>query len=204
MPHIHSKTHRPATAVLLLLLLSLALAACGGSSKGASSSKSASASATGAARAPAGRFAAVRECLQKNGITLPKRTPGQQRAPGAGGFLGGGAGPRLPAGVTRAQYEAALKKCGGAPRSGFKGRLSSPTLKAALGKFASCMRAHGVNLAAPNTSGKGPVFNTTGIDTGSARFKTAEASCRSGLGGLLPGGGGGPAGGRAPGGGEAP
>ena len=46
-----------------------------------------------APKAPnSGRFAAVRECLQKNGITLPQRTPGQRRPPGAaGGFLGGGA-----------------------------------------------------------------------------------------------------------------
>ena len=52
--------------------------------------------------------------MAKQGITLPQRKPGQG---GAGGLLGGGTGtghaatPQLPAGVSKAQYEAALKKC---------------------------------------------------------------------------------------------
>jgi hypothetical protein len=40
------------------------------------------------------------------------------------------------------------------------------------------MRSHGVNLPEPNTSGTGPIFNTKGLDTSSAQFRTAEASCR--------------------------
>ena len=114
MPHIkpdrsnHARAARPATAVAVVLLLAcLGLAACGGSSK-SSSSTSASAAATastgagatgGPAGAGAGRFKAVRECLQKSGITLPQRTAGTPRTPGAGGFLGGAGGPQLPKGV---------------------------------------------------------------------------------------------------------
>jgi hypothetical protein len=181
--------------MLVLLLACLGLAACGSSSGSSSSTTSASASTTakgaGAAGAKApnsGRFAAVRECLKKNGITLPQRTPGQRRPPGAtGGFLGGGAGgtggPQLPKGVTRAQYEAALKKCGGNFAGGTRGgaRFKSPAFHAALAKFASCLRANGVNVPAPNTSGNGPVFDTKGIDTSSAQFKAAEAKCQSDL-----------------------
>ena len=55
------------------------------------------------------------------------------------------------------------------------------------------MNENGVKLPAPNTSGTGPVFNTTGIDTASASFKTAEAKCasvlRAGLGAGAQGGG---------------
>ena len=134
----------------------------------------------------------MRECLQKEGITLPKRTPGQKRPPGgAGGFLGGGgaggaAGPQLPKGVTRAQYEAALKKCGGSTFGhGGAARFDSPAFKAALAKFATCMRQNGVNVPAPNTSGSGPVFDTKGIDTSSAQFKAAEAKCQSDLSGAF-------------------
>jgi hypothetical protein len=202
MSHITNNRRKPALAVLVLILISLALAACGGSSTSSSATTSASATTTTKGGAAAsGRFAALRECLQKNGITLPKRTPGQGRPP-AGGSLGGdgGGASQLPSGVTRAQYEAAVKKCGGSPR-GFGARTSSPAFKQALTKFATCMREHGITLGEPNTSGKGPIFNTSGIDTASAQFKTAQASCSSNLRTALPGA----AGGRtAPGSGEAP
>jgi hypothetical protein len=130
------------------------------------------------------RFAAVRECLQKNGITLPQRTPGSGRsAGGPGGFLGGGAGgPQLPKGVTRAQYEAALKKCGGEIRFGGGGRFAqNPVFKTAIAKYAECLRQNGVNVPAPNTSGKGPVFDTKGINTTSPQFKAATTKCRATL-----------------------
>jgi hypothetical protein len=192
MPYISSNRRKPAAmaVALVLLLACLGLAACGGSSKSSSTSTNASATttttgATGAKGPNAGRFAALRECLQKNGITLPKRTPGQRRPGGAGGFLGGGAagagGPGLPKGVTRAQYEAAIKKCGGGSFAGRGARFNSPVYKAALAKFATCLNQNGVKVPAPNTSGTGPVFDTKGINTSSAQFKTAESKCRSDL-----------------------
>jgi len=194
MDHIHSNSNRPAIAVLILVLASLALAACGGSSTSSSSSTTTNASATtstaggtGSTSRPrgplGGRFLALRECMQKNGITLPKRKPGQR--PGIGGFLGGAGGPQLPAGVTRAQYEAALKKCGGFQRARLPGAggapFTSPAAKQALAKFAACMRSNGVNLPEPNTSGKGPIFNTKGLSTSSKAFRAAEIKCRSEL-----------------------
>jgi hypothetical protein len=226
MPQSHVNSRKPAKvalALLALLLVSLGLAACGSSSSSSSSTTATTSASTGTgAKAPnAGRFAAVRECLQKEGITLPKRTPGQKRPPGgAGGFLGGGgaggaAGSQLPKGVTRAQYEAALKKCGGRDfgHGGGAARFDSPTFKAALAKFATCMRQNGVNVPAPNTSGSGPVFDTKGIDTSSAQFKAAEAKCQSDLSGAFkrgtgaaggPGTNGAPAGAAPPSSGEAP
>jgi len=207
MPHINqtrrnsARSAKPAAlAVVALLLACLGLAACGGSST--SSSTTASASGAGASGASGftgrgGRFAALRECLQKNGITLPKRTPGQRPPGGAGGFLGGRTGaPKLPAGVTRAQYEAAIKKCGGAAFTGQGGRISSPAFKAAAQKFAACMRENGVNVPEPNTSGNGPIFNSKGLDTASAQFKAAESKCSKDLtGSFRRGTGGGPPGG---------
>jgi hypothetical protein len=200
MSHTDSIRRKPAAsaaAVLVLLLACLGLAACGGSSSSSSTGATTATSAstgtgTGAKGPLAGRFAAIRECLQKNGITLPKRTPGQKRPPGgAGGFLGGGGAggvgaAQLPKGMTRAQYEAALKKCGGGAFAGRGGaRFKSPAFKAALAKFATCMRANGVNVPAPNTSGTGPVFDTKGIDTSSAQFKAAEVKCQSDLSGAF-------------------
>ncbi len=194
-----------ATTASLVVALPLGLAACGGSSSTTTSTNASATTTSGGAgtgtgttgSAPTGagasRFKAMRECLQKNGITLPQHTPGQRPQGGPGGFLGGGAagggagGPKLPSGVTRAQYETAIKKCGGGAfrGGGFRGgagaRLRSPAFKQALTKFASCMRENGVNVPAPNTSGGGPVFDTKGIDTASAQFKAAEAKCRSDL-----------------------
>jgi hypothetical protein len=196
MPHIKKSRRNPAgatksatAAVLALLLACLGLAACGGSSKGSSTSANAaaaSASASGAQTGPAGpragRFKALRECLQKNGISLPSRTPGARRPPGIGGFLGGAGGPQLPKGVTRAQYEAAIKKCGGgAFAGGAGGRLKNPAYRQALANFATCMRENGVNVPAPNTSGNGPIFNTKGLNTTSSQFKTAETKCSGDL-----------------------
>jgi hypothetical protein len=224
MSHIHSnRRSTPPTAIvvaLVLLLACLGLAACGGSSSSSTTSANASATTAGGAtgtgtgtgtRVPgASRFKALRECLQKNGITLPKRAPGQRRPGGPGGpggFLGGaGGGPRLPSGVTRAQYEAAIKKCGGgAFAGGTAARLKNPAYLAALTKFAACMRENGVNVPAPNTSGNGPIFDTKGLNTASAQFRTAETKCSSDLrSAFRRGSGGAAASGSAAGGGAAP
>jgi len=207
-------TWKPAAAaVLVLLVASVGLAACGGSSSSSTATTTANAAASGSAGTATGpsgtatgpsgqgfgRFKALRECLQKNGLTLPKRTPGQRPY---GGLLGGAGGPQLPAGVTRAQYEAAVKKCGGAAFAGAGSRIKSPVVAQALTKFAACMRENGVNVPAPNTSGIGPVFNAKGIDTTSPQFHAAESKCSADLQGTFRRGGptGGPPAGSGPGG----
>jgi hypothetical protein len=204
MPHIQSTSSRAATALLAILIAGVALAACGGASNGSSSTGASTSASTTATRGPRGAdsagFLALRECLRKNGVTLPKRTPGQRRSHGAGGFLGGAGGaPRLPKGVTRSQYEATIKKCGSFPHIHFyrAGGVHSPAAKHALARFASCMRRAGESLPHPNTSGKGPVFDTKGLDTTSAKFKAADVKCRSELSGAFrarPGAGGAPPG----------
>jgi len=208
MPHTSTPRRTPALAALLILLLAaVGLAACGGSSPtttptaaaatttapggtsstpGGTSSTSTTPGAPGARTgAFAARFAAMRECLAKKGINLPPRTPG------APGFLGGR--PALPKGVTQAQYAEALKSCGG---GGFAGRGfagaghfnrapgtfgNSPRFRQALAGFAACLRQNGVNIGEPNTSGKGPIFNTKGVNTAGPQFRAAEAKCRTAL-----------------------
>jgi hypothetical protein len=203
MPQTHTSSSRSAIAAVVLVLASLALAACGSSSSGSSTttaSTSASATTPSKQRPGAGHFAALRECLQKDGITLPKRTPGQRPSPGTHGFLPGGSA--LPKGVTRAQFQAALQKCGvsgGAFFAGRGGRFNSPAVKQALAKFAACMGENGVKVPAPNTSGNGPIFNTKGLDTSSATFRNAEAKCRADLQGAFRASPGGPPSGGPPG-----
>jgi hypothetical protein len=191
MHHMSSSKRRPKpalAAVLLALLAGLVLAACGSSSTSSSSSTSTSAGAASKTTAATGktppggasRFAALRECLKKNGVTLPKFTPGQRPNGTTHGAL-------LPKGVSKSQYEAAVKKCGG--RGGFfkggTGRFNSPEVKKALAKFSSCMRENGVAIPKANTSGKGPIFSSKNLDTSSAKFKTAETKCAKDLGGAF-------------------
>jgi hypothetical protein len=219
----HDQT-RPTVRRRLRLLLVFAaiaaaavvLAACGSSgssSTGTASSSTASAKATpgGASGAGGGRFASLRTCMQKEGINLPapKGTPGQppggapgQPPGGAGGAGGGGrAGGFLkaPEGVSQAKFQEALKKCGAGSLRRGGSNLSSSTARAALSSYATCMRENGVNLPAPNTSGQGPVFNTSGVNTSSASFKSAQKKCQSHLSGAF-GGNGNSGNGGAPGG----
>ena len=200
-----------------LVVASLGLAACGSSTSTTTTETTANAAATGTTTAgtsssgttstgtsstpttpgasttgatPAGhvaRFAAVRTCLSKKGITLPQR--------GAAGFAGGaaGGGAELPKGMSRAQFAEALRSCGAGFKSsrfnkganGFKNPFNNARFHSVLTRFAACMRQNGVNVGEPNTSGKGPIFDTKGINTGSAQFKAASANCRGTLLGAL-------------------
>lgn len=210
-PHRAHTGHTRIRALAILTVLALAcfgLTACGGSSgsstnaaaTGSAATSASGTSTTGGSSAQGAapgagrqRFSAIRECLQKNGVTLPKRTPGSGGPAGgpggAGGFPGAGGGPVLPKGMTRAQFQAALMKCGGSnfgARSGRPGgagfrRVNSPFFKQALAKYAACLRQNGVDIPAPNTSGKGPIFSTKGIDTASPQFKAATMKCRGSL-----------------------
>jgi len=178
-------------AVATVALAGLGLSACGGSSSSTATSANAGAGssakgATGGATGHSGvdHLAGLRECLQKNGVTLPSRPNAGGGGPGS--FLGGGAaGGTLPNGVSHAQFEAALKKCGVShvprPTTSTRGRVTSPGFRENLTKFAACMRENGVPLPPPNTSGTGSIFNTKGIDTKSAQFSSALAKCRSRL-----------------------
>jgi len=189
------KRIRPLLA-LCVLGACMALAACG--SSGGDSSSAANSSSTSASKVggqDSGRFAALRSCLQKQGITLPAPPSGTSRrsgTPGAGAPGGSGRGLQLPKGVTQAQFQAALKKCGGGnfPRGGAggPGGLNSASAQAGLAKYAACLRQNGIDVPAPNTTGKGPVFDTKGIDTSSSRFKAAQKKCQSELKGVFPGG----------------
>lgn len=182
--------HQLLPTVAIASVVAVALAACGSSSNSSSATNSASAKQT-ASRS--GRFTSVRACLEKEGIKLPARPTGQSS--GEGGLPGAGRGGfKPPEGVSQSKFREALKKCGGGFPRGARRNFNSAAAKTALTQFAACMRANGVNLPAPNTSGNGPVFNTKGINTSSEAFKKARQKCQSKLQGTFgarrpPGGG---------------
>jgi hypothetical protein len=114
----------------------------------------------------------MRECLQKNGVTLPRPTVGPGGTVRNYQFL--------PKGVTTAQYRAALRKCGGFLGAGPGARATAnPLFRQALAKYAACLRQNGVNIPAPNTSGNGPIFGTKGLNPSSPQFRAAAMKCRS-------------------------
>ncbi len=184
---------------VMLMGAALALAACGGSSSSGTKNAAATTTTTGSSSGK-DRRAALRECLAKQGIKLPSAPTGGAQ-PGAGGPPAGGGGFTPPPGATSSKTQEAFKKCGGGSFRGFGrgGQRNSAAFKASLTKFAACMRENGVNLPTPNTSGKGPVFDTKGIDTSSAAFKSAQSKCASALKGAFPGrGAGAPSGQQGP------
>jgi hypothetical protein len=184
---------RASVAALLITATALVLTACGGSSSSGTSTTAASTSKQGGSN----RFASLQACLEKEGITLPtpsgkvgngtppssgSGTPPTNGTAPTGGVGRPGGGFKLPAGVSRAKFQEALKKCGGGGFAGGKRpSFNSSTIKAALTKYSACMRENGVKLPAANTSGNGPVFNTKGIDTTSEAFKNAQKKCQSDL-----------------------
>jgi hypothetical protein len=181
------KRTRPAIALVTIVAAAVLLAACGGSSK---SPTVTSASATKPSAARFGRFKILRTCLQKQGINLPS-TPavggGQpgSGAPPSGRPPGARAGFKLPAGTSQTKFREAIKKCGG---SNFPGGARRGLDRTTLARYSQCMRENGVKLPPANTNGNGPVFNTKGIDTASAAFKSARTKCQSALKGAFGGG----------------
>lgn len=193
-----------ATIVVALALAALVLSACGGSSNPSnaavhsattSSSASGSVARSGSGSTPSPRPGiAIRECLKKNGITLPSRpegpgvpSPGGPASPGGppvgGVFLNGS----LPKGITRTQLQTTLQKCGrghffrdARPFSGpGSAGPRNPMFRQALSKFAQCLRQNGINVPDPNTSGHGPIFSTKGLQPNSPKFREAAKKCRS-------------------------
>ena len=53
--------------------------------------------------------------------------------------------------------------------------------------FAKCMRANGVTNFPDPSAGRGPIFNTAGVDTSSPAFRAAQAKCQKFMGGGPPG-----------------
>jgi hypothetical protein len=176
MVHLNSRRSRLASLAAVLAVIAVALSACGESSKHPSERVTTTA---GVPREVKARNASVRSCLLKHGVDLPERS-----AAAAGAS-------RLPKGITSAQLQAALEKCSSGRQLEEVGTGASPTgsgnIAQRIVQFAACMRAHGVKLPSPNTSGAGPVISSKGVDTHSATYTRAETRCAREL-ALVPGG----------------
>lgn len=194
-----SRTRRPIGRSLFAVagMLVLLIAGCGGSSS--NSSTAAAGSGIASATGPGGeRLGQYRACLQGHGVTFPNRPPGT-RPPGAGGgggLFGGSGGRGLR---NNPKFAAAAKACG-LPAGGFgpRRRFQAPQVKAALNTWVACVRKHGYNLPAPNTSGNGPVFDPTKVNQRDPKFIAAARACQADLQALRGPAGAGPPGAAGP------
>jgi hypothetical protein len=184
----------PATA-LALALGALVLAGCGGSGGSSESSTTASSSESNSTRKFKGGFELSEEakaCLKEKGVELPEFKGGAGGPPQGGeGFEPpeGGEMPRgaPPQGGFKANSKA-FEECG-VELGEFKGPIgkggpdvNSAEFKKQIKEYVACVRENGYELAEPNFSGEGPIFEKS--ESESEAFKRASAKCQSLLGRL--------------------
>jgi hypothetical protein len=117
-------------------------------------------------------------CLRRQDIVLAEGSEKADEDVGIGGVLGQG-GMRVPPGVTRRRFEAALRKCGFANMQVEGAPITNPTFRRRILQLTVCLRARGFKIPAPDLSGNGPVFDTSGIDITSPSWIAAKRTCRS-------------------------
>lgn len=157
MSNISNVLRRPALGILpVLVLASVGLTACGGSGSASSNPNAAATRTAGASTATSAAGASTPTATRTAGAppatnATPQATPTTT------------ASSNRPATPSAAHHVTS-------PGSG--------AFRSALAKFAACLRHNGVNMPGPNTSGKGPVFSTKGINTKGSQFRTATSKCR--------------------------
>lgn len=190
-------------AALMLALGALVLTGCGGSSEASTSSGGSESSGSEAGGAEGneggpGTFAISaeqRSCLKEKGVELPEFKGGQGGPPQDGGPPEGfepSEGGELPEGGPPAGGEGfgnskAFEECGvelgefkGGPGKGAP-NVNSAVFKKQIKEYVACVRENGYELAEPNFSGEGPVFEKS--ESESSAFKKASAQCQELLGG---------------------
>jgi hypothetical protein len=181
-------------------VLALVVAGCGGGgSKSATSSSTTSSTTAGATTGTttgrgtgAAGFAAYTQCMTSHGIpasalqnrrgNAPPATGGEGGAPPASAPGGAADGsiptPSLPAGVTQAQYQAAIEACRSQlPAGGFGGGGAN---SAALAAYRNCLQLHGVTLPAGGQRAGGQPTGTDQTPTSA----TGSSTSTPGFGGL--------------------
>jgi hypothetical protein len=187
--------------------------ASSGSGSGGESSRSGSESGSGTQGGPGGFEVSdeQRACLKEKGVELPEFKSGEGGPPmgengeppegfeppegGASGEPPEGFEPPEGAeggapGGNFAENEKAFEECGvelpefkGGPGGEGGPNTNSTAFRKQVKEYVACVREHGYELAEPDFSGEGPIFEKS--ESESSEFKEASKSCES----LLKGGG---------------
>jgi predicted small secreted protein len=153
----------------------------------------------------------AKKCLKEKGVELPEFKGGEGGPPSGEPPAGAEAGEMPEGGEPPAGAEGGEKPEGGPPAGVFGGEgneemqkafeecgvempefkggpgganVNSAAFRKQVKEYVACVKENGYQLAAPNFSGEGPIFEKS--ESESAAFKKASASCQSLLGG--PGG----------------
>ncbi|MGZ5325084.1 MAG: hypothetical protein ACXWEL_00440 [Solirubrobacterales bacterium] len=161
-------------------VLAVALAGCGGSSGGSNADTRTSTTASGGP----GGFQLTddqRSCIEDKGVTVPQ---------GAGQPPSGGSPPqappsgRPPGGQDFQKLQQALQDCGvnlpNPPQGG--GNFDPSAMRKQISAYVACVRKNGFDMPKPDTSGNGPVFDSSQVNQNDPKFKAASAKCQN----LLP------------------
>ncbi len=167
---------RPIGALVAAGAIAVGLSACGG---GSSSNASNDNTSTTANAGPGGLQLTddQRSCVEGKGVTIPR--PGSGGQPPSGGPPAGGAN-----GQDFQTLQQAFKDCGvsipNGPQGG--GNFDPSAMRKQISQYAACVRQNGYDLPSPNTSGNGPVFDSSKVNQNDPKFKAASAKCQN----LLP------------------
>ncbi len=147
----------------------------------------------------------AKACLKEKGVELPEFKGGEGGPPAGGngeppeGFEppeggempegGPSGGEGGPGGEKLEEQKAAFEECGvempefkgGPGGEGGKPNTNSAAFKKQINEYVACVRENGYELAEPNFSGEGPIFEKA--ESESAEFKKASAQCQELLGG---------------------
>jgi hypothetical protein len=187
---------RVSIAVLALIAAALVLVGCGGSSGGSSTETTTTAS-SGKEGGPGGMFNISEEakaCLKEKGVELPGFKGGEGGPPSSGEKPAGGEMPKRGeggppggfGGEGSEEMKKAFEECGvETPKfkggAGSRPNTNSAAFKKQVNEYVACVRENGYELAEPNFSGEGPIFEKA--ESESAEFKKASAQCQELLGG---------------------
>ena len=199
---------RVSIAVLALIATALVLVGCGGSSGGSTETSTTKTTASSGKEESSGGMFNISEeakaCLKEKGVELPEFKGGEGGPPGGaegempepgekpeGGEMpeGGEGGPPGFGGAGSEEMKKAFEECGvetpefkgGPGGEGGRPNVDSAAFKKQVKEYVACVRENGFELAEPDFSGEGPIFEKA--ESESAEFKKASAQCQELLGG---------------------
>jgi hypothetical protein len=122
-------------------------------------------------------FEHLNTCLKAHGIVDPEASAKVADIERTIPALLGAGGIPVPSGVTKPQYEAALRRCGVTNAHVGRVAITNPLVKRKVLSVRSCLANNGFTLPVANFPGPGPVLDTSLIDVDSARWVATAMGC---------------------------